>query len=224
LIHVDYSHLCSLLRDRHADSAFATAEAQGEGRAREVIEQVLACPLLEGGDSLAEAEAVLVNLTGGPDLSMADIKRVMDELNRRTDNAQVVMGASIADEMQGRIGLSLVACRRPGSQSPEASFGERMAVTPSAPGPSNRFAPGQGGERVRPGDQPPALDPDLQGNSDVPCDRPGVPVKFSPRRLQQGRLKLDIVAKGRFEKSPPTIHRGEDLDVPTYVRRGIPLN
>jgi cell division protein FtsZ len=44
------------------------------------------------------------------------------------------------------------------------------------------------------------------------------------RRLQQGNLPLEIVSKGRFEKSQPTIHRGEDLDIPTYVRRGIPLN
>jgi len=58
--------------------------------------------------------------------------------------------------------------------------------------------------------------------------RDGNPVskraKASLRRLQQGNLPLEIVSKGRFEKSQPTIHRGEDLDVPTYVRRGIPLN
>ena len=30
--------------------------------------------------------------------------------------------------------------------------------------------------------------------------------------------------KGRFEKSEPTFHKGEDLDVPTYFRRGVPLN
>jgi cell division protein FtsZ len=43
-------------------------------------------------------------------------------------------------------------------------------------------------------------------------------------RAKQQTLNLEIVSKGRFEKSEPTIHRGEDLDVPTYVRRGIALN
>jgi cell division protein FtsZ len=42
-------------------------------------------------------------------------------------------------------------------------------------------------------------------------------------RLQK-ELPLEIVFKGRFEKSEPTIRRGEDLDVPTYIRRGVPLN
>jgi cell division protein FtsZ len=42
--------------------------------------------------------------------------------------------------------------------------------------------------------------------------------------LRQGTLSLEIVSKGRFEKSEPTIHHGEDLDVPTYIRRGVALN
>jgi cell division protein FtsZ len=43
-------------------------------------------------------------------------------------------------------------------------------------------------------------------------------------KMRQGQLPLEIVSKGRFEKSEPTIHKGEDLDVPTYVRRGVVLN
>ena len=43
-------------------------------------------------------------------------------------------------------------------------------------------------------------------------------------KMRQGVLPLEIVSKGRFVKSEPTIHRGEDLDVPTYIRRGVPLN
>jgi cell division protein FtsZ len=42
--------------------------------------------------------------------------------------------------------------------------------------------------------------------------------------LRQGQLPLEIVSKGRFDKSETTIHRGEDLDVPTYIRRGMALN
>ena len=42
--------------------------------------------------------------------------------------------------------------------------------------------------------------------------------------MRQGVLPLEILSKGRFEKSEPTIHHGEDLDVPTYIRRGVPLN
>ena len=43
-------------------------------------------------------------------------------------------------------------------------------------------------------------------------------------RLRQQHLPLEIISKGRFDKSEPTIHKGEDLDVPTYIRRGVSLN
>jgi cell division protein FtsZ len=43
-------------------------------------------------------------------------------------------------------------------------------------------------------------------------------------KMRQGQLPLEIISKGRFDKSEPTIHKGEDLDVPTYIRRGVLLN
>jgi len=39
--------------------------------------------------------------------------------------------------------------------------------------------------------------------------------------MRQAQLSLAIISKGRFDKSEPTIHKGEDLDIPTYVRRGV---
>jgi len=42
--------------------------------------------------------------------------------------------------------------------------------------------------------------------------------------VPNGPFTLDIVNKGRFDKSEPTIHKGEDLDLPTYIRRGVALN
>jgi len=44
------------------------------------------------------------------------------------------------------------------------------------------------------------------------------------QRLRQTQLPLEIISRGRFEKSEPTIHHGQDLDVPTYIRRGVALN
>ena len=54
--------------------------------------------------------------------------------------------------------------------------------------------------------------------------RGGSRPRKSPPKMRQGQLPLEIVSKGRFDKSEPTIHKGEDLDVPTYIRRGVALN
>jgi len=40
-------------------------------------------------------------------------------------------------------------------------------------------------------------------------------------KMRQAQLSLAIISKGRLTKSEPTIHKGEDLDIPTYVRRGV---
>ncbi len=42
--------------------------------------------------------------------------------------------------------------------------------------------------------------------------------------FSQQQLPLVAVSKGRFDKGTPTLHAGEDLDVPTFLRRNIVLN
>ena len=52
---------------------------------------------------------------------------------------------------------------------------------------------------------------------------PGRPSKANSK-MRQEQLPLAIISKGRFDKSEPTVHKGEDLDIPTFVRRGVALN
>ena len=65
---------------------------------------------------------------------------------------------------------------------------------------------------------------------DLPEDKKRELFKKAPRGrkkavgLRQGQLPLEIVNKGRFDKSEPTLHDGQDLDVPTYIRRNVVLN
>jgi cell division protein FtsZ len=51
------------------------------------------------------------------------------------------------------------------------------------------------------------------------------PTAKSPATLNQtqGMFELNPYQRGRFDKSEPTIFDGEDLDVPTFLRRGIKL-
>ena len=87
---------------------------------------------------------------------------------------------------------------------------EFFEKTPSAR-PASRFVP-----------PPPELDPDKKAQ--LLAQQNGKTYRASKSKMRQGMLPLEIVSKGRFEKSEPTIHHGEDLDVPTYIRRGVPLN
>ena len=228
LIDVDFADLCTVLRGRHAESCFAAAQAQGEGRAREAVEKLLASPLLDGGQTLAEADAVLVSLVGGPDLTMTELNHVMEQINRYTENAELIVGAAVADEFQGRLGLTLVASRR-GQKTKGTSAkdgAEHLPAHPEGTEIENQFFGAN--PAPRPASRFVAPAPELSEEKTRQLfDRQAGSTKRNPKISTlwlQGQLPLEIVSKGRFEKSEPTFHDGEDLDVPTYIRRGIALN
>jgi cell division protein FtsZ len=53
---------------------------------------------------------------------------------------------------------------------------------------------------------------------------PSAPAHKRMPRMRQAQLPLEIVSKGRFDRTEPTVHQGEDLDLPTWLRRGVKLN
>jgi len=219
-VELHFEQLCELLRDQHTQSAFAVAQAQGPNRSVEVMEKLLAHPMLEGGQILAEADSVLVSLVGGPDLTLADVNRLMEELSSRCDGAQVSMGAAIDDSFRGRLAVTLIAARQ-FSEVPETGVRQRGSAEPlnqqllgrSESKPESRFVP-----------PPPVLPPERMAQMLNRQPGAGGRGRRSAPKLRQTQLPLEIISKGRFDKSEPTIHRGEDLDVPTYIRRGISLN
>ena len=218
-INIDFADLCAVVRGRHAESSFATAEAMGENRAREVVDKLFASPLLDGGQMLGEADTVLVSLLGGPDLTMAEINRVMEKINRQCENAQVILGAAIDETCGDHLSVTLVASRRnrsvpvaPSEAADEDEVTQFLSASRTGRPASRRVPP------------PPPLT--LAETGQLLSQQAGASSRQRRRaaKLRQAQLPLEIISKGRFEKSEPTIHQGEDLDVPTYIRRGVALN
>ncbi len=112
LIPLDFAYLRSVVGGQNAESSFASAEARGEGRTREVVEKLAASPLLDQGRALEQATDVLVSLVGGDDLSITEVEKVMEQLNRFIPNGQVIMGAALDPSMTGRISLTVVVSKR----------------------------------------------------------------------------------------------------------------
>jgi cell division protein FtsZ len=222
LINVDFADLCSVTRSRHAASSFATAEASGERRAEQIVEKLMAHPLLDGGQVLTEADTVLVSLVGGPDLTLVEIDKMMEPLKRQCENAHIIFGAAIDKQFAHRLTVTLIAsCRQPDAARPAASQPARDTSAGQAP--PLHFLDTDTTSDTRPPSRitppPPALTAE-QKEQLFKTKKVRNPAKY-PR---QGQLPLEIVFKGRFEKSEPTIRQGEDLDLPTYIRRGVPLN
>jgi cell division protein FtsZ len=233
-INVDFADLCSVLLERHTESALATAEARGENRSREVMEKLMAHPLLEGGQSLNEATGVLVCLAGGADLSMTETTRIMEQVNRQCEQAHIVMGVAVDEELGDRLSVTLLAAK---GGNPESGM-STLRSTAAEDGRNTELPAGM----TLPGDEtsmqlvdpaitdrplprfvapPPTLS---QEKTEQLLTQQGARGRKLASRMKQGQLPLEILAKGRFERSEPTLHQGQDLDVPTYIRRGVALN
>jgi cell division protein FtsZ len=211
LIQIHFDDLCALVRDRHSESAFAFVEASGPARSREAVEKLLAHPLLDEGRALADADAVLVSLMGGKDLTMADVNRVMEQIGRYCERAQIIMGAAVDAEMKGRLSVTLIAGK---SNVPKAGAPADSPDTAAA----RETSPTSGSRQTSP-----LSSLSMEQREHLTVRHPGRS-RRAANKLLQTQLPLAIISKGRFDKSEPTIHKGEDLDIPTYVRRGVSLN
>jgi cell division protein FtsZ len=217
LIQVDPGDLVQLLQGHHSECAFAVAEASGPERANQVMQKLLAHPMLDGGEALGDCDSLLVSLTGGPGLTMAEVNLVMDQIKGQCGSAELLMGAVIDESFQERLAVTVVASKkREPDVVPRGSAESLHAQL------LDRSPAGKHGSRFLP--PPPTLPPD-QIQKMLARQKSGRPGgRRTSLKLRQTQLPLEIVSKGRFDKSEPTIHKGEDLDVPTYLRRGVPLN
>lgn len=210
LINLDFAALRSTLGSKHCDGVFSHGEGQGQDKARETVKNLLENPIFEGGDALARAEGLLVSILGGPDMTLTDVQRVVEPLSRAASRANLIMGAAVDEGFRGRLAVTVIVA---------TTVVTRKAVAP---------APAKAVFTRRPAEAIPA-----RGNSplstthvaveSLPSATRATEPKKSPVKPKQEVLPLDKVSRGRFEKSEPTLYDGEDLDVPTYLRRGVSL-
>lgn len=108
LINVDFADVRTVMSEMGV-AMMGTGTARGENRARQAADAAIASPLLDDID-LAGAKGVLVNVTAGMDLSIAEFEEVGDAIKSFTsDNATVIVGTVIDPQMTDELRVTLVA-------------------------------------------------------------------------------------------------------------------
>jgi cell division protein FtsZ len=86
-----------------------TGEAEGPDRSRVAAEAAIANPLLDE-ISLHGAKGVLINITGGTDLTLFELDEAANLIREKVDpEANIIVGSTLDPEMQGKIRVSVVA-------------------------------------------------------------------------------------------------------------------
>ena len=108
LINLDFADVRSVMMEM-GTAMMGTGDAEGDNRALDAAAAAIANPLLDDV-SLAGARGVLVNITGGPDLTLFEVDEIVDHIRQQSDDdVNLIFGASQDDSMHNSIRVSVVA-------------------------------------------------------------------------------------------------------------------
>ncbi len=108
LINLDFADVRAVM-DEMGKAMMGTGEADGENRAIQAAEKAIANPLLDE-ISLEGAKGVLINITGGYDLTLFELDEAANKIREKVDGeANIIVGSTLDTGMEGRMRVSVVA-------------------------------------------------------------------------------------------------------------------
>jgi cell division protein FtsZ len=200
LINVDFATLRQAFQNRGAKTLFGLAEGSGENAAAEAIADLKLCPLLHTPEFSRKADRLLVNISGGTELTLPKVNEIMNAIAEQFGrDSHIIMGAVIDEGLQGRVEISVLGT---------SDMGARGAVT-------RRPVPVRARASVARPDEPPQ-----RPESAAPATQEAA-VPAGPKPSQEEFGFGEVESRGQFERTDRNLFDGQDLDVPTYLRKGI---
>lgn len=108
MINLDFADVRTVLTTM-GRAMMGTGKASGENRAELAADQALTNPLLDDS-SIQGAKSVLINISGGLDLTLEEVDIIMQKIVSQVDeNANVKFGSTVNEDLKGSIQVSIVA-------------------------------------------------------------------------------------------------------------------
>jgi cell division protein FtsZ len=272
LIRIGFDDLLAALRSPSGRCLFGFGESDSDNRAHDALTQALKNPLMDRGRMLADASHVLVQVSGGPGMTLTEVEILMRDLGKHIrDETQIIFGTAVDSRMGNRLSVTLISSL--GGEEKVAPVAKKSAVVakPAPPAPEPEAPPppppiwesveerapvvAAEGEPAPVAEEiaftPQLIEADLKPYEPVepepvaslpaeseieepppqprvilPKKKPTIfkepkPVAEKKPQARQEMMQFEPVTRGRFEKSEPTIVEGQDLDVPTFLRKNV---
>jgi cell division protein FtsZ len=285
LIRIGFDDLLAALKSPSGRCVFGFGESDSDNRAHDALAQALKNPLMDRGRMLAAASHVLVQVSGGPGMTLTEVEILMQDLGKHIhDDTQIIFGTAVDSRMGNRLSVTLISSlagededvapapvvkpksiKKPTpppvvesepvvlSEPPPPIWEEReeipTLVVAEEPEPATEPEPApvaftpeliQDEEVEAPepieaapiasAPEEPAFEEPPQPRVILPRKKPTIfkepkpepkPVVEKRPLAKQEVMQFEPVTRGRFEKSEPTIVEGQDLDVPTFLRKNV---
>jgi cell division protein FtsZ len=122
LINLDFADVKTIMAGMGL-AMMGTGVAEGADRAMEAARRAISSPLLEGA-SVNGARGVIINVTGGPDLSLVEVSEASCIVQEAADeDANIIFGAVIDPALKGKVKITVIA----------TGFGAQANARPAAP-------------------------------------------------------------------------------------------
>ena len=211
LINLDFADVRAVM-DEMGKAMMGTGEASGEDRAVQAAEKAIANPLLDE-ISLNGAKGVLINITGGYDLTLFELDEAANIIREKVDpDANIIVGSTLDTSMEGMLRVSVVATGIDVAQAKADQPVARRSM--AAPLPSHLTAPAQ---------------------VEAPVAQPAFSVQHvamspAPQSAPQQPQLFDTVARAPY--APAMEEHSDELPAPAYrpqpaaaaPARGVPMH
>jgi len=161
LVNLDFADIRTVMAEM-GKAMMGTGEAEGEDRAVKASEAAISNPLLED-TSMRGARGVLINITGGYDMTLFEVDEAANRIRREVDeDANIIFGSSVDETLNGRLRVSVVATGidavDPQAQAQQSAEPQRVVAIGGAAvtAPQAGFVPA-GAPGFVPGGQVPAM-------------------------------------------------------------------
>ncbi len=108
LINLDFADIRTVMSEM-GKAMMGTGEAEGENRATKASENAISNPLLDNS-SMKGAQGVLINITGGTDMTLFEVDEAANRIREEVDSeANIIFGSAFNADLEGKIRVSVVA-------------------------------------------------------------------------------------------------------------------
>jgi cell division protein FtsZ len=194
LINLDFADVRAIMCEMGM-AMMGAALAAGENRAVEAAQRAISSPLLEDV-KIEGARGVLINITGGPDLTLHEVNEAATLIQEEADpDANIIFGAVIDESMGDEVRITVIA----------TGFGEPAVKQP---------APRPGATEARTDSRP------VRPMGRIVDDELDVPT-WQRRAQETPAQALERSGTGAGRRGPVADSvRDEEYDIPTFLRRG----
>lgn len=219
LINLDFATLRqAFAATRGGKTLFGLGTGQGENAVADAVESLKMCPLLATPEFSRRADRLLVNIVGGADLTLPKVNELMTAISEQFGKeSHIIMGAVIDEEMAGKVEVCVLGTSEMGGRG-----AVRRAVPAVRPKGASRAPMPAAGSETPAAKLPMPL-------AHVPANEPPSAVSAATHAAAVHDAKIaqdeftfgELESRGHFDKTDRNLFEGQDLDVPTYLRKGI---